>query len=124
MKVLSLRLIVALSVGVWVSLMQAGITERKEAPPATEASIAKALASQRVASLMPLDDIRRASGQGGGGGLDFGQINGGVGGKKTCVTNVGVTQAPQTGSRFGPGSTVAGDQRTVVIKGDIINICS
>jgi hypothetical protein len=124
MKYRSMGITLIVVLAAVLQIAQAGITERKGPPPQTEASIAKALANQRTASLLPIDDILNRSAQ--GGGIDgFNQFVGpGAGGKKTCVTNVGVTQAPQVGSRYGVGSTVAGDQRTVVIKGDIINVCS
>ena len=42
---------------------------------------------------------------------------------KTCVTNIGVTPAPVSTFRFGPGGTADSQSQTVVVRGDVINIC-
>jgi hypothetical protein len=94
------------------------ITPSAGIPPDVAAKFAKNMARNRL-SVLTGSDLTTLSD-----GTVINNVPGaGATGARNCITNIGAQQQPGFGSglRFGP--TGAGQDNTIIIRGDIINVC-
>lgn len=114
------RALIALSVAAQLTAAQAAgnITPSAGMPPDVAAKFAKNMARNRLAEL---------SAATGGVLADGTVLNNGAAGlpgsSRNCVTNIGAAPPPAIGSGLTFGATGATQDNTIIISGDVFNVC-
>lgn len=116
------RIAIALSVFSFLdSSAVAQLVIRQGIDPLSGAKLARALAHSRL-SVVDLPDLQVVDG-----GVNTGVTGASTAsaGGTTCITNIGASPTPanSSGFRFGPGGAADSQSRTILIRGDIFNVC-
>lgn len=111
---------VTLGSGVMPHAQAAGnITTSTGMPPEVAAKFARTMARNRLAALAGTGTSVLPDGTvvSNGGGVAS------PGGSTNCITNIGTPQQPAVGSGLAFGPTGATQNSTIIISGDIFNVC-